>query len=306
MITGSDTLKWDRFGSEVCLSGDYAIVSSNKRHSGDSYGAVYIFARNKGGAGNWGEAGKLLPSGIFISLGYSISISGDYAVATARDGIDHLNKIYIFARNHGGTDNWGEVKKIDPLVDKYTPLRVCIEGDYLIAGSAFSNNEYGKDAGTVRIFGRSKGGNDNWGEIKRLVPSNAAPYDWFGEAVSISSDYAVVGSPRDDDRKKGCGSVYIFCRNHGGLDNWGEFKRLTATDQVAGGYLGSDVSISGDYIIAGSAKPFRDGSAYIFARNQCGADNWGQVAKIVPSNINPGERRFFRFHFQRIRYSRII
>jgi len=122
-------------------------------------------------------------------------------------------------------------------------------------------------------------------EVK-LTASDAAAGDWFGGSVSISSDYAIVGAHESDDAGSGSGSAYIFYRNQGGADNWGQQAKLTAGDDAqAEDYFGVSVAINGDYAIVGAYREDEKGSdagaAYVFKRD--GTD-WDQQVKLLPGD----------------------
>ena len=85
-------------------------------------------------------------------------------------------------------------------------------------------------------------------QVAKLTASDAAASDFFGEAVSISGDTVVVGAARDDDAGAESGSAYVYERNTGGVDNWGQVAKLTASDAAAGAEYGASVSISGDTV----------------------------------------------------------
>src|SRR5258708_39475724 len=76
------------------------------------------------------------------------------------------------------------------------------------------------------------------------------------------------------------GAGYIFERNQGGDENWGQVQKLTASDAAANDYFGYSVSINGDTVVIGA---YQKGAAYIFERNQGGAEHWGQVKKLTAS-----------------------
>ncbi|NOT60397.1 MAG: HYR domain-containing protein, partial [Acidobacteria bacterium] len=81
-------------------------------------------------------------------------------------------------------------------------------------------------------------------------------------SVALSNDTVIVGAPVDDGIK---GSAYIFERNKGGADNWGEVKKLTASDGAAFDDFGWSVAISGSMVIVGApVDDSRKGSSYIF------------------------------------------
>jgi hypothetical protein len=226
-------------------------------------------------------------------FGWSVSISGDYAVIGAfradANGPD-TGVAYIFYRNQGGADNWGQQAKLaadDGTTTDRFGYSVSISGDYAIIGAQL-NDDNGMSSGSAYIFYRNQGGTDNWGQQVKLLPDDGAAYDQFGYSVSIRGDYAIVGAYLDDDNADDSGSVYIFYRNQGGTDNWGQYTKLTADDAEEDDYFGYSVSLSADYAIVGAAldddRGAESGSAYIFYRNQGGADNWGQQAKLTAAD----------------------
>jgi hypothetical protein len=105
-------------------------------------------------------------------------------------------------------------------------------------------------------------------QVQKLTASDGAASDRFGWSVSIDRDTVVVGTPQDDDDGSKSGSAYIFERNQGGADQWGEAKKLTASDGATDDEFGRSVSISGDTVVVGSFqdddKGGNSGSVYIF------------------------------------------
>ena len=89
--------------------------------------------------------------------------------------------------------------------------------------------------------------------------------DFFGYSVSINGNTAVVGS-----YGKQPGAAYIFERNQGGAENWGQVKRLTANDGVGGDQFGISVAINIDTVAVGANHGNRatSGAVYIFERNR--------------------------------------
>jgi hypothetical protein len=178
-------------------------------------------------------------------------------------------------------------------------LSVAITGDTALVGAG-GNDDDGLNSGSAYLFGRNQGGADNWGEIVKLTASDATADDVFGDSVAISENTVIVGAFGNDDDGDRSGSAYIFDRNHGGTDNWGEVKKLTASDAAQGDEFGNSVSIYGNIAIVGASQNNNDvvlgghgvnnGLAYIFHRNQGGADNWGEVVKLTPSETRFNNR----------------
>ncbi len=195
----------------------------------------------------------------------SVSISGNYAIMG--DFVSRSRgSAYIFERSGS---NWIQRAKLtasDGAADDGFGLSVSMSGDYVIVGAPLDDDN-GIFSGSAYIFERI--GSD-WIQRAKLTANDGGADDGFGESVSISGNYAIVGQRS--------GSAYIFERT--GSD-WIQRAKLTANDGGAGG----GVSISGNYAIVGA--PHDDdngifsGSAYIFERS---GSNWIQRAKLTASD----------------------
>jgi len=80
----------------------------------------------------------------------------------------------------------------------------------------------------------------------QMAASDAAAGDWFGSSVSLSGDYAVIGSQKDG----GKGSAYLFRRAADGT--WTETQKFSAVDGSADDRFGSAVAVSGDIAVVGA------------------------------------------------------
>lgn len=156
-------------------------------------------------------------------------------------------------------------------------ISVAISGDIAIVGADIGNGR----KGSAYIFERSKGGGNNWNEIKKLIASDGMVNDRFGYAVAISGDTAIVGALGHSNNK---GTAYIFKRNSGGEGNWGEVKKLIASDGKVNEHFGISVAISDDNAIVGANYSDSKGAAYIFVRNYGGQEFWGEVKKLTASD----------------------
>ena len=289
-LTASDGATNDRFGFAVAISGDTVVVGADLEDDGGiSAGAAYIFERNQGGADNWGEVTKLTASDAAAGdqFGFGVAISGDVIVVGAVGDNSNTGAAYIFERNQGGANNWGEVTKLtanDPVVGNRFGFFVAIDEDTVVVGAREGDGAT-MNTGAAYIFERNQGGVNNWGEVTKLTASDGATGDRFGFVVAISGDAIVVGADLEDERGADAGAAYIFERNQGGANNWGEVTKLTASDGAAGDGFGFAVAISGDAIVVGAVGDNSNtGAAYIFERNQGGANNWGEVTKLTASD----------------------
>jgi hypothetical protein len=260
-ITAPDAAAGDRFGTSVSIRGDRVAVGAAKDGGagagfggGGAAGAAYVFARNQGGADNWGHEKTLSAPDAAAGdrFGTSISIARDrIAVGAASNGHAGADSgaAYVFARNQGGANNWGHEKKLtaaDAAAGDRFGTSVSIRGDRIAVGAA-SNGHAGTDSGAAYRFERNRGGADDWGQVQKLVASDAAAGDRYGQSISISGDTIVVGAHTEDAGGSDAGAVYVIPEPAqglmiaaglallGGLDR---LRRLTALGARAGGRAG--------------------------------------------------------------------
>ena len=121
----------------------------------------------------------------------------------------------------------------------------------------------------------------------KILPADGSNNDAFGNSVSISGDYAIVGAPGDDENSHFSGSAYIFRRDG---ETWIEEQKLLATDITRGDQFGYSVSISGYNAIVGAARDddngLNSGSAYFFRRD---STSWVEEKKIIASDGAEGD-----------------
>jgi len=208
-LTASDGTAYDSFGYSVSISGDLAIVGAcYDDDKGDYSGSAYIFRWD---GTSWSQQQKLTASdgAAYDFFGYSVSISGDYAIVGAvRDDNKGYSSgsAYIFKRN--GT-SWVQQQKLlasDGAAYDFFGYSVSISGDFAIVGAVWDNDK-GDNSGSAYIFKRN---GTSWVQQQKLIASDGAVDDNFGLSVSISGDYAIVGAYCDDDKGSDSGSAYVF------------------------------------------------------------------------------------------------
>ncbi len=196
------------------------------------------------------------------SFGYSAGIDGDTAIISSH-GSDDLGSGSGTAMIHQWDDltgAWVDIIKLtasDATAEDYFGYNVAISGDIAVVGAIY-NDQSATDAGAAYIFYRDQDGPDAWGEVAKLVASDAGLEDLFGFSVAIDGSTVVVGAVNADGVGTDSGKAYVFEQNAGGTDNWGEVKILTASDAVGGAKYGFSTTISGDtVVIGGIIKPGR-------------------------------------------------
>jgi hypothetical protein len=301
----SDRGDGDQFGYSVAISGDYAIVGAftedhdaSGANSVMDAGSAYIFHWD---GSSWTQQQKIVPSDRHSqdNFGYSVGISGDYAIVGARwddfdasgaNSITDAGSAYIFVRS-GST--WTQQQKLvasDRAASDEFGWSVSISGDYAIVGAPSEDHDaaganFDWETGSAYIFVRS---GSTWTQQQKIVAGDRGYTDQFGKAISLSGDYAMIGTYGDEKDASGlnplnsAGSAYIFVRSG---STWSQQQKLVASDRAEGDFFGYSVSISGEYAIAGAvqhdAGASNAGAAYLFVRS---GSSWSQQQKINASD----------------------
>ena len=276
----SDGLEGDRFGTDVALRGDLALVGAADRDEGaPGSGAAYVFRRQ---AGAWVEEQKLLPPspGQNEQFGLAVAIDGDVAVCgVPNDDVNGFwsGSVQVF-RFDGAS--WNHEQSLAEPGSGRFGWAVDVEGDVILVGSRSEDSSV-NESGAAYVY-RHDGA--SWVREERLAPPDPAIVGQFGHAVALSGEALVVGAWRDDDAGIFTGAAYVYRETPGG---WLLEEKLGAADQDEFYRFGSSVGIDGDLIVCGAYEahvgPIAAGAAYVFRRV---AGTWTQEAKLAASDTD--------------------
>jgi hypothetical protein len=263
-LIASDGAASNHFGLSVSISGNNAIVGAyyGDGNVADS-GAAYIYHYD---GSSWVEQQKLIASdgAIYDRFGDSVSIFGDYAIVGAYSGDGNVagsGAAYIY---HYDGSSWVEQQKLiasDGTAANQFGKSVSISSNYAIVGAS-SDNDLGNVSGSAYIFYYD---GVNWLEVQKLTASDGAANNQFGTSVSISGNYAIIGSTYGEGFVTDSGAAYIYFFDG---SSWVEQQKLFAYNEEYQSFFGITVSIEGDNAIVGARK-FNGtgnglGAAYIF------------------------------------------
>ncbi len=277
-LRGVDTVVGDFFGVSVSMSGDrIAVGAFGDDDFGSRSGSAYVFEFD--GAG-WGQAAKLnaMDAGSTDFFGWGVSISGDRVIVGAdREDENGSNSGAAYIFGFTGTD-WVQDAKLmasDGVDFGEFGMSVSISGDCVVVGAS-GDPVNGVASGSSYVFRFDGSG---WVEESKLVPADGAAADFFGEAVSVDGDRAIVGARWDDDHGSNSGSAYVF-EYAGG--EWTEHGKLTASDAASGDDFGFSAVISGDLAFVSALQ--KDDlnpntiKAYVYAYDGIG---WVEQSAVV-------------------------
>ena len=157
---------------------------------------------------------------------------------------------------------------------------VSLDGNTALIG-AFGDDAPGDTEGSAYIFTRT---GTTWTQQAKLIPTTGGYYDYFGYAVSLDGDSALIGAPGNPFNPLYPGAAYIFIRTG---TTWTQQARLVPSDGQNEDYFGNSVSLDGDTAIIGSEYlTGSSGSVYVFTRS---GTTWNQQTKLLPSDGITGE-----------------
>jgi FG-GAP repeat len=292
----------DSFGRRIAIGGDTALVNGSDR--------VYVFDRAPG-SDEWRESAPItLPNPVD---GFPGAL--DFDGRTAMVGVP--GAAHLFHRD--GRGGWMLVATLRPPdgpAERFGSS-VAIRGNLAMVGAPVDFVPDEVRSGSAYIFQRAASG--EWTELARLRSATTTGFAaGFGGRVAISRTAALVTDSFDRGawhlfRREGDGwplvryfngsavvvpfdvavddhtAVFaggyinnslavVFGRNQGGVKTWGEQARFNGAEipSACCGIFGA--SLSGHTIALG----FAGGShgAHILARNQGGANAWGQVSRL--------------------------
>ena len=278
--TANDGKKEDSFGGSVDLDGDTAVVGAEFAQNQGGYGgAVYIFKHN---APIWVQESKLIaPDNKDAGLGFaaSVAIDGDTVfVGADRGGKDWQGAAYFFTRSGSSWTFQQKISASDGVNGDNFGSSVDIDGDTAVIGAFLANVDGRKSQGAAYVFTRSAG---VWSQQKKLIASDGAAGDWFGDSVAVDGDTIVIGADfADVENKESAGKAYVFTRS--GTD-WSEQKKLAASDPTAYAYFGFDAAVQGNTILVSAwgadiGTQIRQGAVYVFNREGL---TWSEKQKLV-------------------------
>ena len=123
-----------------------------------------------------------------------------------------------------------------------------------------------------------------WNEQAELTASDGAGYDFFGAAVALDGNTAVIGAyDKTVNSHYSEGAAYVFVQSSG---VWSQQAELTASDGAAYDQFGLSVGVSGSSAVVGAnqhnvGSNSKQGAAYLFAQS---GNSWSQQQEFTASD----------------------
>jgi choice-of-anchor B domain-containing protein len=271
------------YGASVTVSGDEVFVGeplSSRRP-----GTVYVY--RKAGDGSWSEVGRIRASDAENGdhFGRGIAAEGDvlWAGATVKDS--SVGAAYLFRRT--GSGEWRQEARFQPddlAAEEAFGRAAAMDGDFAMVASW--GHDDGK--GAVYVYRRDPDSGE-WSQYDKLMADDAASDDWFGQAMDVRGDLAVVGAPRHANRT---GAVYVF-RHDADAGTWEQAAKIQAEGVGENARFGSSLLLDEGRVTVGAPGYDSFGGAvfrFDWTEGDDGEGEWEESARLLPFDGQQGAR----------------
>ena len=277
----------DFFGSalDLDLEENVVVIAADGSDSGGvDLGAVYIFDLLNGN-----QLQKIQSSDVQNgdAFGSSVAVDGDLLIVGA-EGEDtnggDSGAAYVFHRSGANYSQAAKLMASDGLATDAFGESVAVDGNFAIIGASGNDHTALSNPGAAYIYDLTTPASPV--EIK-LTAGDPEVSSGFGKDVAISGNFAIVGAMDHNNGGSDQGAVYVFERNTGGTDNWGQFAKILPAGISDADQFGSAVAIEGDVMVVGAqGDGSSTGAAYIFRYD---GSSWNEEAKLIGSGISGGD-----------------
>ncbi|MBS1795246.1 MAG: FG-GAP repeat protein [Acidobacteria bacterium] len=285
-LTADDGAANDYFGTSVAIDGETIVVGAYFDDVGANanQGSAYVFTRS---GTTWTQQTRLTAADGAASdlFGLSVAVSGGTAIVGSYSDTVGANAVqgsaYVFTRAGTVWTQQAQLTAADGAAADRFGNAVALSGDTALVGASLDDVGATGNQGSAYVFTRS---GTVWTQQAQLVAADGAAGDYFGNAVALSGDTALVGAYADDvAASSDLGAAYVFTRSG---STWSQQAKLLPADGAAGDNFGTSVALDGETAVVGAiysnvGANADQGAAYVF--NRAGAV-WTQQTKLAAAD----------------------
>lgn len=302
------------FGNQIEIDDDWLFIScpygADLANQGPAYaGMIYVYSLSTDGLWILSQTLTAPDAMVGAHFGISLSLSEQQLLVGANedrrnvdltDSLKKAGSAYLFELNQ--TNEWEFIQKLvasDRKEDSRFGTKVDIDGEYLAIGApSHEVDPFYFEAGQVYIFEKDPSSN-LWNEQQIIQDATTDFYENYGNHLSISGDYLVIGNRRTDNFPGGVyindgGSATMYHRS--GSGTWNVTQELFNSAPDRDDKFGS-VEMEGEILAIGAigedyAGHNQDsvasaGAVYIF--ELLGNGQWSQRRKLTQPIRNIGD-----------------
>ena len=232
-------------------------------------GYVYVYRKDADGA--WTEAERLGASNSAVGdhFGRSLALTGNHLLV----GSTTLETIYVFEKDEA--DNWTEIQTLqaaDGAEGDFVGRLAAVDDDRVLMATW----AHAEARGAVYVLHRDAT-TGSWSEEAKLMGSDIEPDDWFGMALAIEGNVALIGTPQKDGNT---GAAYVFRRDASGA--WTETAKLTGANTAQNSRFGQSVAVRDDRALIGASTHQRGlGTVFVYTYDESSGE-WEAGRTLKP------------------------
>lgn len=205
------------------------------------------------------------------TYGIVVAQSGDTVLIASPNKNLSRGQVYVYTRSGLQWREQAKLTAMDPATLDNFGSSIAIDGNTAIIGAPQKNRQ----RGNAYVFLRT---GTKWAQQAKLNASDGATGDYFGSAVGIKGDTAIVGISTPDRN-----TTYVYVRTG---TTWSEQAKITPADAKPGDHVGAAVALDVDTALIGApgrviGTNTSPGRAYIYART---GTVWSEQAKLSISD----------------------
>ena len=279
-LTASDGAAGDKFGRSVAVNGNTVVVGARgDSDNGWDAGSAYVFTKPVAGWTTTSNfAAKLTASDgeAHDYFGNSVAVDGDTVAVGATYDDDNGSKsgsAYVFTKPAAGwttTSSFtAKLTASDGAASDYFGQSVAVDGDTVAVGAHGDDNNIAA-TGSAYVFTKPAAGWTTTSTAAKLIASDGAAIDYFGQSVAVDGDTVLVGAPGYGDEGTNSGSAYIY-----ELSDWTAVPNSAAAETNATSYTVTSLANDVEYRFQ------------IRATNDVGTGPASNPATVTPTNTAP-------------------
>lgn len=246
------------FGTAVAVGEGEVLVAEALNDRAPGYVHVY----RPDGDGSWTPVQRLQGSDGAPGdrFGRFVALDGNTALIGSTVWNQSTGTVYAFERQGG---EWREVQRFSPadLQPGDAFGRAAARDGDLAAVATWAHRN---GAGAVYILRRGPGG--QWSREAKLMASDTADEQWFGQALALRDGVLAVGAPRTDQNR---GAVYLFRRGDDGV--WTGTGKLEVADAPQSYAFGNALLFAADrLLVAAVGADSYSGKVHVYALEEEG------------------------------------
>lgn len=192
-LTAVGALTGDSFGSDVGISVDQVIIGApgfDLNPSSQAWGACYIFAKV---SNVWMQKARIIGPAVFAFFGISVTIEGDYAVASTTFYNSAKGQAQVYYKGAGWVNDQAPQAILtapDGVSMDSFGADIYLSNDQLIIGASGVDYTASGNQGAAYLFKRT---GTSWTYQRKIEDESKQIGENFGSAVSIDGFNVIFG-----------------------------------------------------------------------------------------------------------------